>query len=799
MKISHRLIALTGFTSAGLVAVAAVGYFAVTSIQGDLRSLTLEATPLQNRTYELQERTERAMSALLRLSLARSADEAGKGRGAFDTELGELDRLAAEIGKLDASAHTDLGPFRAAQRQIGDAVDKRLRDDSAYRSETESARSALQQAERAIAGTRSAVAAIETEAARGADKAQDAGRSLAAASKAALLAQGRLKELTILVGETDGISNRFRIGPLKEKLKSSVDAIARMEVEGAQGDLLKEAKAVVAQINEAFVKDGSGLFALRTDVLAGKKEQEGAYQAQRKAIQKSIDDEGNKLGAAVDTLEVQAVKQRQALEAALKFRNEPGGVVAASDSISLDMKEMTATLRLLMLAASAAEAGEAVAAIGKLSERMAGNIEQLCLGLRKMGKMQLAANVDAVGKTLKSVDASVAKVAAAKRSVITTEAAQQKALADLKQVAAAQSEQGAKQVRSISERAQQVVSQVDRRVSQSLALIMAISAAIVALTALASVLTVRFVTRRLDAAVQVAEAVSQGRLDAVPEVEGHDETTRLLAALGTMVRTLTGMVEQIRSAGEAIHLGSTEIAQGNRDLSQRTDQQAGRLQQAVASMNQLTGSVKQTAEAARQVEVLAGDANAAATRGGEAVGRVVATMDEISASSQRIAEIVGVIDGIAFQTNILALNAAVEAARAGVHGRGFAVVAGEVRALAGKSAEAARQVKSIVSASAEKVQGGTAQVRDAGRTIRGVVAQVHEVSGLIQTISRASQEQFTTLESVNGAVVEIDEMTQRNAALAEQGTAASTSLCEQASGLMQAVSVFHLEAVAGRA
>ncbi len=795
MKISHRLMALTGFTSLGLVAVAAVGYFAVTSIQGDLRNLTLQATPLQNRTYELQERIERGMGALLRLSLARSADEASKGSAVFDAEMKALDGLVAEITRLDSKSRTDLGAFREARRQIAGAVDQRLQGDAAYRSETERARAALTLAEEAIQRTRSAVVTIETEAARAADKAQESGNNMAAAIKAALQAQARLKELVVLVGETDQVGNRFRITPLKEKLKSSIDGLQRLKLDGAQAELIKGTQSVVATANDNFSREASGLFALRVEVLAGKKEQEAAYQAQRKALLKPIEDEGNRLGAAVDMLEVQGVKQRQVLAAALRFRSEPGGVAAASDSIELDMKEMTAMLRLLMLATSPAEAQDSEAGLKGLSQRMAGNVEQLRSGLHKLGRQQLVANVDAAALALKSVDGSVAKLALAKRSVLGTEGALQKALTDLKQVASAQSALGALQVKSITERAQQVVATVDQRVSHSLALIIGISGVIVLLATVLGMLTVRAITRRLEAAVQVAEAVSEGRLDAVPVAQGNDETTRLLAAMATMVQTLSGMLAQIHQASALIQTGSQELVQGNQDLSQRTEQQACRLQQTVVAMKLLTGSVRSSSDAARQVETLAADASQVATQGGAAVGRVVATMDEIQAGSQRIAEIVGVIDGIAFQTNILALNAAVEAARAGVHGRGFAVVASEVRALAGKSAQAAQQVKAIISASVEKVQNGTGQVRDAGRTIAAVVASVHEVSSLIQTISGASQDQSASLGEVADAITQIDEMTQRNAALAEQGTAASMSLRQQAGGLVHAVSVFKVAAV----
>ena len=794
MKISHRLMAMTAFTSLGLAAVAGLGYFAVTSIQGDLRDLTLQATPLQNRTYELQERTERGMGALLRLSLARDPEEAAKGSAAFDGEMQALDHLVAEIAKLDSKHQTDLAPFRTARGQIADAVGQRLQDDAAYRRETEQASSALAQAEQAITATRAAVGSIETEAGRAADKAQDAGRGIASATKAALVAQARLKELVILAGETDLVSNRFRIGPLKERLKASVDGLQRMTLDGPQAELLKGTQAVVAGVNDGFLKDATGLFALRADVLAGKKEQEPAYQAQRKALQKPLEDEGNRLGAAVDGLEVQGVKQRQALEAALRFRNEPGGVVAAADAISLDMKEMTATLRLLMLATSAAEAQPVEASLKTLSQRMVGNVDRLRGGLHKMGKPQLVANVDAAAAALKTVDVSVAQVAQAKRSVLGTDLALQRALADLKTVAAHQAELGAQQVRSITDRQQQVVATVDQRVHHALWLIVGISGAIIALAAVGGVMTVGAITRRLDAAVQVAEAVSQGRLDAVPEAEGNDETTRLLSAMGSMVQTLQAMLAQIQHAGTAIQAGSQEMVQGNQDLSSRTEQQACRLQQTVASMRLLTESVRSNSDAARQVDALAAGASQAASQGGEAVARVVATMDQIQAGSQRIADIVGVIDGIAFQTNILALNAAVEAARAGEHGRGFAVVASEVRALAGKSAQAAQQVKTIIAASVEQVQAGTGQVRDAGRTIGAVVARVHEVSTLIQTIANASQRQTQSLGEVSQAIEQIDSMTQRNAALAEQGTSASMSLHQQAGGLMQAVSVFKVAA-----
>jgi methyl-accepting chemotaxis protein len=503
-----------------------------------------------------------------------------------------------------------------------------------------------------------------------------------------------------------------------------------------------------------------------------------------------------KLGAITDTLEVQVVKQRQSLDAALRVRNEPGGVVAASDSISLDMKEMTGQIRLLMLAANDGEANAAATGLKQLSERMNGSIERLRAGLVKMNKPALINNVGAASTALRSVSQSIGKVTDTKKRLLASEVALAEAMQKLKAVAAQRATSGASQVRTINERQQEISAAVDARVRNSLLLILAISGAIIGASIVLSVRTTRVITARLNQAVDVAEAVSRGQLTDVPEARGSDETARLLTALSSMVGTLTTIVQQIRGATDAINTGSSEIAHGSQDLSSRTEQQASSLQQTTSTMEHLTGTVRLNAESARQAAQLAGAARSVAVEGANVVGQVVTTMSEIQTSSKRIADITAVIDSIAFQTNILALNAAVEAARAGEQGRGFAVVASEVRALAQRSTQAAQEIKGIIVASVDKVEAGSTLVRDAGRTMDEIVSQVQRVTDLIGEISEASQTQFTSLGEVNAAVAQLDSMTQRNAALAEQSAAAAASLCDQAQGLSQAVAVFQTREVA---
>ncbi|MDM0042942.1 methyl-accepting chemotaxis protein [Variovorax dokdonensis] len=323
--------------------------------------------------------------------------------------------------------------------------------------------------------------------------------------------------------------------------------------------------------------------------------------------------------------------------------------------------------------------------------------------------------------------------------------------------------------------------------------VLVLAALALAIGAVLAFMLTRSIVQPINEALVIAETVAAGDLSQEFSTNRGGDFGRLLRGMGEMETTLTDLVGRIRNATDSIVVASREIATGNQDLSSRTEEQASSLQQTAASMEELTSTVKQNADNARQANQLAVSASEVATRGGDVVSEVVDTMASINASSRKIVDIIGVIDGIAFQTNILALNAAVEAARAGEQGRGFAVVASEVRSLAQRSASAAKEIKQLIDDSVGKVDAGSALVNVAGQTMNEIVSSVRRVTDIIGEITAASQEQTSGIEQINQAITQMDQVTQQNAALVEEAAAAAASLQEQAGGLSQVVGSFRLE------
>ena len=344
----------------------------------------------------------------------------------------------------------------------------------------------------------------------------------------------------------------------------------------------------------------------------------------------------------------------------------------------------------------------------------------------------------------------------------------------------------------IAKASAEVAADAAHRASQATTISLLVMLVVCAASVVGALLFSRSVVRPIGRAVQVSQAVASGDLTAATPTQGRDEIAQLLNALHDMQGSLARVVQRVRTNADSVAGASAEIAVGNNDLSMRTEQQASALEETSASMEELSSTVQANAENAHQTNRLAASATQVAAQGGQVVAEVVSTMQGINDSSRKIANIISVIDGIAFQTNILALNAAVEAARAGEQGRGFAVVAGEVRTLAQRSADAAREIRGLIHTSVERVEQGSTLVDRAGSTMEEVVAAIQRVSSIVAEISTASSEQSNGVRQIGDAITQMDQVTQQNAALVEQSAAAADSLRHQAQQLVQAVAVFRL-------
>ena len=460
--------------------------------------------------------------------------------------------------------------------------------------------------------------------------------------------------------------------------------------------------------------------------------------------------------------------------------------MAAANTMSDNVRNITLAITSVVVAPTEALVHAELAKIGDARKKYGAAKEALQKKISTDKEMALMAELDAALKAGAPLNNKVIELRNAGQTEEAIAFLTQQAAPSLKRVLTALDSL----VEHEGEQAAQAASDAEALSTSARAFMITLGSLAVLLGAFVAWIITRSITRPINAAVGVAETVASGDLSSHIVVNSSDETGRLLGALKAMNDSLLGVVAQVRHGTDAIATASSEIAAGNLDLSSRTEEQASSLEETASAMEELTSTVKQNADNARQANQLAKSASEVAVRGGNIVSQVVDTMGTINASSKKIVDIIGVIDGIAFQTNILALNAAVEAARAGEQGRGFAVVATEVRNLAHRSASAAKEIKELIAASVANVDTGSRLVNEAGQTMGDIVDSIVRVTDIMGEITSATHEQTIGIEQINMAIAQMDEVTQQNAALVEEAAAASQSMQEQAGELAHVVGFF---------
>ena len=479
------------------------------------------------------------------------------------------------------------------------------------------------------------------------------------------------------------------------------------------------------------------------------------------------------------------------------FGNYIQGIQARADAankVRLAVDERAIAARNLTLVTSPQDVAQEKAAV----ERAAGDVRKYLAELQELaGKPGVNAEVRAMVDNIARIESQYEPVAMAILGMVLDnqrEAAVTKMNAECRPLLAALMRATSEYSTFTAGRSLEMIKEAEAATAQRQLVLIVGGVLVTALACWAALLIVRAIVRPLNQAVDLIGEIAQGDISREIKVDTKDEFGRLLLALSGMQQSRVSLVSSVRQGAEGVSTASAEIAQGNMDLSARTESQASALEETASSMEELGTTVRQNADNASQANQLAQSASGVAQQGGQVVEQVVETMRGISDSSKRIAEIITVIDGIAFQTNILALNAAVEAARAGEQGRGFAVVASEVRSLAGRSAEAAKEIKQLIEESVQRVSAGSQLADRAGSTMHNVVSSIRRVTDIVGEISAASSEQSAGVGQVGEAVTNIDQATQQNAALVEEMSAAASSLNVQAQDLVRSVSIFKLSA-----
>ncbi|MEZ5740718.1 MAG: methyl-accepting chemotaxis protein [Burkholderiaceae bacterium] len=793
MKVAQRLKMMTAVASVGLLIVSAVGIYGVRAIRTDMLHLTSHVTPVQDAVTRMDAATERVVVDLLTLLQTDDPALIEVTETHSAKELANLKALAAEARRLGADLSFDTGSLETLRARASTLVKAHLQALTSFNEQFDGVQTALERSNNAIAVFRDSLQAVTVTAKDDAHRAREAITGLYGSQRDGMMLIVGLKNVQAILFELDTVDNKFRIGPLRERLAAALQGIERITADTGRVGRLADAVPDHARIRAEFFAEGIGLFDLKASLVGDDRDSLRQYRSQLRKTDRLLDKATDGLTTHVDNLEIEIIRENARIDQALAVTNDPRNLSGGSDALNKAAGALAASLNGLRSATdsndAAAMANAAIAVIAGMKE----HAQRLGTEMTTIHLPDVQATLTPIAAALNGVRARVDLVLRHRREYLQLEADRVRLQRQITEKASGQRQATQAMVSQIRAMQDRTIADANQRTNTSLMLILLIAGVAVAALVVFSFRTIRLISRRLNQALQVAERVASGRLTPVKMVSGDDEIAELLGSLSRMVDMLGKAVGRIRNTSERLRHGIAEISSGNNDLNARTNQQAGSLHETSVSIDHVAKTAAQGAQAAREASELSVGTSNTARAGSIVMKKAVATMQDVHAGAEQISQIISVIDGIAFQTNILALNAAVEAARAGEQGRGFAVVAAEVRSLANKSADAARKINHIISTNVEHVQSGSELVNQAGTNIERIVAEVTRTGELIQQLSDGSDEQSAAVAQVNEAIGFLGEMTQQNAALSKQTSAASLSLVAQAEELDEAVQVFWME------
>ncbi|MFK7966623.1 MAG: methyl-accepting chemotaxis protein [Burkholderiaceae bacterium] len=793
MKISHRLTALSAAGAIALALIGAVGLVGLSSVRDQFDILNSHAAPMKTASLQVAQNAELTASHLVSMSNANSAADVERHAGLAAESIDALREHGQTLTQLDPDNPPDITPYVDSVARVKDLVSQQLGSVDSFEQAAALAREALKNSEKVVDDLAGSVNFLAVQAGMSAGVANRTLDEASAHQLAATEIASLVKDLEILAAETAGVSSKFRLGPLRERLSATADSLENVSIDSLAPEAIAAAKAAIPGLIKAFNDEQTGLFTLRENMFAEERSARGPYRKASGALLKNLRATTASLTSLKGDLQLKIVLAKQSITEAMSLNGGPASVTGLTRDLLVDTKRLQIELESLMRAEVSDVIDPARESVNQRLQALVSLSTDLLKALNDMGEESMAQSAGTILASFRSVKTYVETVAAGKANLLVAQQALSAQIQALERVVERDRELGEQRVASVTEELSKATEKVNTQVSSSTWQIITIGALAIVGSILINSLMIRSIVSRLRQALTVAQSVSTGRLIKVPSSKQKDEISELLTALGTMVGMLDTSVSKIRQATINVTQGSVGISRGNTSLSERTEQQASHLTETASQMAQIKDDVNEGANAATKANELAQSARNAATQGSEVVGKAVRTMRTIEEGAEQISKIISAIDSIAFQTNILALNAAVEAARAGEQGRGFAVVAAEVRTLASQSKDSAAQIGKIIAGNVEQVGIGSALVNDAGQNMEAILHEVQRVSDLINDVSDSNQRQVDSISQINSAVSDLENMTQQNAALSQESSAEAVTLLEQSRSLEEAVSVFSSE------